>query len=296
MGTSVPIFFAGFLSGSSMGEGILDTVSVVIPSYNREHTLARALDSVMAQTWAVDEILVVDDGSTDNTESLVNTYYPTVRYIYQPNCGVSSARNKGIRLSKSHWIALLDSDDEWHKEKLELQFRALDKEREHRLVHTDEVWFRNGKQVNKTQRYRKRGGRLFEDCLELCAISPSSVLIEKTLLLEVGGFDEKLPACEDYDLWLKICCEHPTLCVNKPLLNKFGGASDQLSTIHWGLDRFRVAALNRFLCSERAEQLSQAEMNSAKLVLRKKCNILVNGALKRDNYTMARKFEALIIS
>lgn len=296
MGTSVPIFFRFFLCDvASLLGGKLNTVSVVIPSYNREHTLGRALDSVLQQTRAADEIIVVDDGSTDETKALIKTSYPTVKYHFQANKGVSSARNTGVEIATSDWIALLDSDDQWHKEKLKRQTVALALKPNHRILHSDEIWIRNGVQVNQKNKYRKSGGRIFEECLELCAISPSSVVIEKALLLEVGGFEETLPACEDYDMWLKICCQFPTLYVDEPLLTKYGGHDDQLSSVHWGLDRFRALSLHRFLRSKRVELLSEKELEAAKFALQKKCGILISGALKRGNLSMVDEYESLIV-
>lgn len=273
----------------------MKSISVVIPTHNREHTLARAIDSVLDQTSTVDEIIVVDDGSTDNTENFLSKKYPSVDYQYQSNAGVSAARNKGVSVAKSDWIAFLDSDDQWLAKKIGMQRQAWNESPSHRIVHSDEVWIRNGIRVNKKNKYKKSGGRIFEDCLPLCAISPSSVVIEKKLLIEVGGFDESLTVCEDYDLWLKICSAYPVLLVDVELLNKYGGDKDQLSTIHWGLDRFRVAALHRLLNSIHVQNLSPHERDSAKTVLHEKCTILANGAVERGNQDAAEYYQSLIM-
>lgn len=238
---------------------------------------------------------MIDDGSTDQTSALLAAEYPQVQWHAQANQGVSAARNAGIAAAKGRWIALLDSDDQWHRDKLEKQRDAWIKSPSHRIIHSDEVWIRDGVRVNKKNRYSKRGGHMFEHCLELCAISPSSVVMEKSLLAEIGGFDEDLPACEDYDLWLKICCEYPTLYVDEALLTKYGGADDQLSSIHWGLDRFRAQALYRFLNSERASLLAEGDFTKAKDTLNKKCMILVNGAKKRGNNAMIDYYSSLRI-
>lgn len=251
---------------------------------------------MLSQTLQANEIIVVDDGSTDQTHAFLADEYPQVRCYVQSNQGVSAARNAGVEAAKCDWIALLDSDDQWHKAKLEKQMEAWAASPTHRIVHSDEIWIRDGLQVNKKNKYSKQGGYIFDHCLEICAISPSSVVLEKSLLKEMGGFDEALPACEDYDLWLKICSDYPTLYVDEPLLNKYGGADDQLSNLHWGLDRFRVLALHRFLNSERASRLAQGDFAKAEAVLNKKCAILINGARKRGNAAMVKHYSALLVN
>jgi len=273
----------------------LKSISVVIPTYNRQHTLARAIDSVLDQTSAVDEIIVVDDGSTDQTRNFLSEKYPSVDYYYQSNAGVSAARNKGVLAAKSDWIAFLDSDDQWLEKKIWMQRQAWNDSPAHRIVHSDEIWIRNGVRVNKKNKYAKSGGRIFKDCVALCAISASSVVLEKKLFGEMGGFDESLIVCEDYDLWLKICSAYPVLLVDVELLRKYGGDKDQLSTIHWGLDRFRVTALNRLLNSIHAKMLSPHESDHAKTVLREKCTILANGASKRGNQHAAGYYQSLLM-
>lgn len=266
------------------------SIGVVIPTFDRAHTLGRALDSVFAQTLPAQQVIVVDDGSTDSTLDLV-AGYPGVSYLRQENCGVSAARNLGIRHCGCDWIALLDSDDEWLPEKLRVQFEALEGNAGHSLIHCDEIWIRNGRRVNPGDRHHKRGGWIFEYCLPLCVISPSAAVIEKSLLEEAGGFNERLPACEDYDLWLRICSRFPVLYVDRPLLRKYGGHDDQLSRKHWGMDRFRVQALRDLLA---AGNLSESDRQAALASLREKCRILVSGARKRGNSEIVTRYEALL--
>ena len=266
------------------------SVGVVIPTFNRAHLLGRALDSVLAQTLRPRQIVVVDDGSTDATAELL-AKYPDVECLRQENCGVSAARNLGIRHCGCDWIALLDSDDEWLPEKLRVQFEALAENPGHRLIHSDEIWIRNGRRVNPADRHRKRGGWIFEYCLPLCVISPSAAVIERSLLIEAGGFNEQLPACEDYDLWLRICSRFPVLYVDRPLLRKYGGHDDQLSRKHWGMDRFRVQALRDLLA---AGNLSESDRQAALASLREKCRILITGARKRGNSEIVTQYEALL--
>lgn len=266
------------------------SVGVVIPTFNRAHLLGRALDSVLAQTLRPRQIVVVDDGSTDATAELL-AKYPDVICLRQENRGVSAARNFGIRHCGCDWIALLDSDDEWLPEKLRVQFEALEGNAGHRLIHCDEIWIRNGRRVNPGDRHRKRGGWIFEYCLPLCVISPSAAVIEKSLLEEAGGFNERLPACEDYDLWLRICSRFPVLYVDRPLLRKYGGHDDQLSRRHWGMDRFRLQALRDLLA---AGNLSGSDRQAALASLREKCRILITGARKRGNSDIVTQYEALL--
>lgn len=255
-------------------------ISVIIPAFNRAKLLRRALDSVFAQTEKPHQVCVVDDGSSDNTAEIVQQHYPEVIYIYQPNQGVSSARNKGVQATTGEWVAFLDNDDEWLPDKLAQQSALLRQNPEAKLVHCEENWIRNGIRVNQKTKHRKSGGDIFERCLALCVVSPSAVLIARDLLQDLGGFDETLPACEDYDLWLKVCCQFPVFFVTKPLVNKYGGHKDQLSRKYWGMDRFRVVALENLLASGRLNS-DQEEAVRAKLL--EKCEILRLGADKRGN-------------
>jgi glycosyltransferase involved in cell wall biosynthesis len=204
---------------------------------------------------------------------------------------VSSARNRGLVETSAEWVAFLDSDDVWLDKKLEVQRAAFEAAPNFRLIHSDEIWIRNGQRVNPMKKHRKFGGKIFERCLPLCLISPSAVIIERTLFDEVGVFDESLPACEDYDLWLRICCHYPVLYVDKPLLEKHGGHDDQLSKEHWGMDRFRVVALENLLNSS---VLNEQQRTLAISAIKEKCLILISGALKRNNLDLAEQFVAVI--
>lgn len=268
-----------------------ESISVIIPTYNRAYCLSRAIDSVLAQSHPVEKICVIDDGSTDDTQQLLQSNYPQIHYIRQENKGVSAARNKGIRKIKSQWIAFLDSDDEWLPQKIEKQLFELTRQPMYKLIHCDEVWIRNGVRVNAMNKHKKSGGDIFESCLPLCVISPSASIIQRELLLEVGLFNESLPACEDYDLWLRICSSHPVLYVNEKLLRKYGGHEDQLSRQHWGMDRFRVDALDRII---REGVLQSDQAKAAREILINKCRILINGAVKRGNQALVDKYQALL--
>ena len=179
-------------------------VSVIIPTFNRLSLISRAIDSVLKQTFKPFEIIVVDDGSSDNTSTFIKNNYKSVKLIKQKNLGVSKARNVGIKNSSGDWIALLDSDDEWKKNKLEVQIKSLSEYDYYSVCHTNEIWIRNGTRVNQKKRHQKYGGNIFDKCLDICRISPSSIIFQKNIINEVGWFDENLSICEDYDLWMRI--------------------------------------------------------------------------------------------
>ena len=264
-------------------------ISIVIPTFNRIGSLPRALDSALNQTYQPSEIIVVDNGSSDGTTKLLRERYPSIRLLIEKKLGVSAARNKGIRHSKFQWIALLDSDDAWDKTKLEKQKNALASSLEHfRLVHTDEIWIRNGNKFNQMKKHQKFGGDIFNNCLSLCCISPSSVLINKNIFKEVGYFDESLPVCEDYDLWLKICSQEKILFINQKLTLKYGGHKDQLSKTYWGMDRFRIKSLENLILNYKLKP--DQKINAIKTIV-KKLKIIVNGAYKRNNSSIINKYE-----
>ena len=264
-------------------------ISIVIPTFNRIGSLPRALDSALNQTYQPSEIIVVDNGSSDGTTKLLRERYPSIRLLIEKKLGVSAARNKGIRHSKFQWIALLDSDDAWDKTKLEKQKNALTSSQDQfRLVHTDEIWIRNGNKFNQMKKHQKFGGDIFNNCLSLCCISPSSVLINKNIFKEVGYFDESLPVCEDYDLWLKICSQEKILFINQKLTLKYGGHKDQLSKTYWGMDRFRIKSLENLILNYKLKP--DQKINAIKTIV-KKLKIIVNGAYKRNNSSIINKYE-----
>ena len=265
-------------------------LSVVIPSFNRAGLLQRTLTSVIAQKLPKGltnlQIIVVDDGSTDGTRQLLKSEFPEVVYLAQSNQGVSAARNAGIHAADGDWLAFLDSDDEWLPGKLLLQFELI-RQTGLLVCHTEEIWIRNGVRVNQMERHRKSGGWIFEQCLPLCAMSPSSIVIHQSVFERVGCFDPDLPVCEDYDMWLRIAANYKVAFVSQACLNKYGGHADQLSRRYWGMDRFRVIALEKVL-----SQPLQSEMRDAALtMLNTKLNILLKGASKHRNIDLISECE-----
>lgn len=262
-------------------------IAVVIPTRDRARVLPRALDSVFAQTAPPAQCLVVDDGSTDGTEELVRRRYPGATYLKQAPRGVSAARNLGIEAARADWVAFLDSDDCWMPDKLEKQWQAL-RASDRAICHTDEIWIRGGRRVNPMRKHRKRGGWIYRHCLPRCAISPSTAMVRRDVLEAAGGFDESLPACEDYDLWLRLCARHAVLFVDEALATRYGGHADQLSARHWGMDRFRVAALEKMVA---APELCAETRRLTLETLVARLGVLVDGARKRGNEAVVDAYQ-----
>ncbi len=268
-------------------------VSVIIPTYNREKFISECVQSVLAQTLPAREIIIVDDGSTDATYNILrdlgfnslSTKKTVLRYFFQQNRGVSSARNLGIKEARSEYIALLDSDDLWLKSKLDRQVSAFQNDTQSsRLCHTDEIWIRNGVRVNQHKKHKKHGGNVFQSCLKLCCISPSSAMMHRSVFEDFGFFDEDLPACEDYDFWLRYSAKEDVNFIDKPLIIKKGGHSDQLSGAHWGMDRFRIYSIEKIL---KEPDLTLVHKTEAIHEVILKLEILINGSQKRQKFAYA---------
>ena len=262
-------------------------VSVIIPTFNRSKWVSEAVDSVLHQTLKPREIIVVDDGSTDDTADVLDGYGDAIRVLcLEENRGVSAARNRGIEAACCRYVAFLDSDDLWLPRKLEDQINHVRKHPEIRIHQTDEIWIRNGVRVNPGRRHRKPEGWIFEPSLHLCLISPSAVLIERRLFDEVGLFDERYPACEDYDLWLRITCRYPVGLLPKALIVKRGDHPDQLSRLPV-LDKYRIESIRNLLQSG---LLTDVQYQAAVDVLRQKCAIYATGCRKRGRLEEAEHY------
>lgn len=271
-------------------------VSVIIPTYNRAHVLGRAIGSVLAQTYCDFELIVVDDGSTDGTAGLPILHDKRVTLIRQDNRGVSAARNTGIRHSNGELAAFLDSDDEWLPDKLARQVARSRSRNSDFICHTDEIWLRDGKIVPQKKIHIKQGGRFFERSLERCLISPSSVMLSRSLLDRIGWFDEDLPAAEDYDLWLRITAFCNVDFVSEPLVIKHGGGGDQLSQVTPAIDRYRIRAIQKIVGHP---ELSDQYRAAAIRELIRKARIVAAGCRKRNReeeaatyLELARSYEA----
>ena len=270
-------------------------VSVIIPTYNRSQVLSRAIDSVLNQSAFTQmatpfELLVVDDGSTDNTNKIVSQRSDLIYLPCPENQGVSRARNFGIEQSRYPWLAFLDSDDEWLPQKIELQLRFLQDHPTFQIVHGNEIWIRNEKLLNQHKKHEKFGGRIFTQCLPLCAISPSTIMVNRAVFAKVGLFDPEFVVCEDYELWLRLTCQFEVGFISEPIIKKHGGHADQLSRKFKAMDYWRVKALSRILDSP---YLSAQERASARQVLLDKSLILLNGYRKHNNMENYQEIEQL---
>ncbi|NQT30323.1 MAG: glycosyltransferase [Candidatus Saganbacteria bacterium] len=234
-------------------------VSVIIPTYNRQEFLKEAIDSVLAQTFQDFEIIVIEDKKQQ---------------------GPAAARNKGVSRAKGKYIAFLDSDDLWDSRKLEKQLKYLEENPDYKICYTNETWIRNGQHLNQMKKHQKYHGLIFDKCLPLCIISCSSIIMEKKVFDHLGGFDEALPVCEDYDLWLRMSLKYPLAYLDEKLIVKRGGHADQLSKKYWGMDRFRIRALEKLLQGNITEEQKQKALSE----LRRKYNIFLSGAKKRKKY------------
>jgi len=264
-------------------------VSVILPTFNRGWVVTEAVESVLDQDYANLELIVIDDGSTDGTKGLLSRFGDRIAVIRQVNRGVSAARNAGIRASSGELIALLDSDDTWLPGKVTAQVSFFSNHPDALVCQTQEIWIRNGVRVNPGKRHRKQAGMIFERSLALCLVSPSAVMMRSSLLDEVGLFDETLPACEDYDLWLRIAWKHPIHLIDRPLVVKRGGHPDQLSRMP-ELDKYRIQSIARLLDSG---VLSPGQEKTARAMLSTKSAIYAQGCRKRGRITQAQYYEAL---
>ena len=265
--------------------------SVIIPTYNRANILSRAIDSVLAQTYRNFELIVVDDGSTDETLRLLESYGNKITVLAQQNKGVSSARNFGIICAAGEVITFLDSDDSWLPYKLQKQADYFKEYPEIQLVHGEEIWIRNGKRVNPKNKHKKSGGDIFENSLSLCLISPSAVAVKKTLLDQIGGFDENFVVCEDYDLWLKITSQHKVGFIEEPIIQKYGGHDDQLSRKFFAMDYWRVKSMDRIL---EIRDLSEKRVQKVKGEIIYKSKILIQGYKKHQNFENLEEVESIL--
>lgn len=273
-------------------------VSVVIPTYNRAIFLQRAIESVFRQTYPCAEIIVIDDGSTDNTRELLKTIKDTsttpLTAIHTNNRGVAAARNLGIKNAKNDIIAFLDSDDHWTRKKLEKQYPVFIQQDKYLVSHTKEKWLRRGKHLNQKCKHIPKHGDIFSHCLKLCAVGMSTVMMQKRLFEQLGYFDEEMRCCEDYDLWLRISCRHDFLLIDAPLTVKEGGRDDQLSNIYrLGMDERRIYSMKKLFdlgC------LQRVQYNMAMQEFERKINIFANGCIKHGKTEKADRYLQLLHS
>jgi len=267
-------------------------VSVIIPSYNRVKLLDRAIRSVLRQTAACAEIIVVDDGSTDQTAECVRNLAETsdipIHYFHQDNMGPAAARNLGIQQAQSALIAFLDSDDHWRKDKLACQLGAMQEYPGVLISYTREQWLREGVHLNQKKKHIPRHGDIFAQCLQFCVVGMSTVMARKELFEEAGCFSPDFRCCEDYDFWLRVSCRYPFFLVDKPLTIKEGGREDQVSSQYRiGMDRLHIQAITRLLESE---ILNEEQRDLALKALQQKCRIFGYGCIKHGKDEEGREY------
>lgn len=270
-------------------------VDVIIPTFNRAQVMTRAIDSVLVQTFKDFILHIVDDGSTDDTQAVLEKYknHPQVAIHYQDNAGVSSARNLAAKKSNAQWISFLDSDDEWMPNKLEVQMKYLNNHPDIHFLHSEELWIRNGKRVNPKVKHLKSNDNIFERSLDFCIISPSTVILKRELFLKHQGFDTQFVVCEDYDLWLKILLTDAIGFIPTPLIEKHGGHADQLSTKFVAMDYWRILSLINLFKSNDAEE-NQKEL--IKNVILKKSELLLKSYIKYENQKSYAEIESALES
>lgn len=266
--------------------------SVIIPSYNRIEVLPRAIDSVLKQSYENFELIIVDDGSTDQTSEYLSQLKDSrIKTVFQENKGVATARNKGSQIAQGKWLAFLDSDDEWLEHKLSSQYNYINNHRNVPLVHGEELWVRNGKRVNPKKKHQKAGGDQFQRSLELCVISPSTAVINKDIFKEIGLFDPNFIVCEDYDLWLRLTCQYLVGFISDPLIIKYGGHKDQLSRKYKAMDYYRVRSMVKLLNDNK---LNDEKKSYVLLELEKKVQILNLGYQKHGQFKAILELKELL--
>jgi len=266
--------------------------SIIIPTFNRALFLNTAIDSVLNQTHTDFELIIIDDGSLDNTRSLVESCHDTrLNYIITEHKGVSSARNTGIKNAKSDWLCFLGSDDKFRKDKLAITYDAIQNNPDYKIFHTEEIWYMNGKLLDQKKIHKKPSGHVFPNALKICCIGMSTSTIHRSAFDEAGLFDESMQACEDYDLWLRMTLTMPVFLIKEALTIKQGGHKDQLSRTYPAMDRFRIYSLDKLLSSGK---LDKSQYNLAYQELEHRCNIVSKGAVKRGNLDEIEEYKQML--
>lgn len=210
-------------------------VSVIIPTYNRAKLIRRAVDSVLSQSYKDYEIIIVDDGSTDNTKEILANYDGSIRYIYKNNEGISATRNRGIKEAKGEFIAFLDSDDEWLPDKLALQADLLEKNKKLGLV-CSKMIILNGNSEKIGMKPEQKTGEDFRELLEIGGDLPTStVMVRKECFDKVGVFDELLPPMEDFEMWVRIASKYDIYTVPDKIFALYYRHDQQITS-----DKFKV--------------------------------------------------------
>jgi len=194
-------------------------VSIIIPAYNKAALTVKTVESVLGQTYKNIEVIVVDDGSTDNTRQCLIYHFDRIRYLYKENGGACSARNEGIRSSSGEYIGFLDCDDIYLPAKVERCVRYLEEHPDYGFVHTAAYFINDdGDAVSKYSHPQSRHtGRIYKRLLNRNFICNSTVIVRRDCFVKVGGFDESVFTPADWDMWLRLSEKYPLGYVNQPL-------------------------------------------------------------------------------
>ena len=208
-----------------------------------------------------DEVIVVDDGSNDDTKVVLKEF--DVKYFYQPNGGVSSARNLGIQKASGDLIFFLDSDDEWDNSKLQEQVLFHEKNPKILFSHTNETWIKNSKFIKQSKKHKKPTGFCFDENLAICKIGASCICVHKDVFKKVGVFEESLQICEDYEFYLRVLNFYELGLIDLNLTNKYAG-HEQLSFSCGNIDEFRLKALDILLNKDISQPNKKLILNEIK--------------------------------
>ena len=197
-------------------------VSVIIPTYNSGHFVSAAIQSALAQTYQPLEVIVVDDGSTDDTKERISAWEGSIHYVRQPNRGPAAARNRGITLARGDLIAFLDADDVWLPQKLQKQVELLRHRPEAGMVHSALYYWNEGTDNREVRNdsHSEKHGHCYQSFFDRCGVTPSTIIVRREVLARIGGFDESIrrPSTEDYDLCFRIARYYELAYIDEPLI------------------------------------------------------------------------------
>lgn len=263
-------------------------ISVVIPSYNCGPYIAEALDSVLGQTYSDLEIIVVNDGSTDNTGEIIKPYRDTIIYIEQQNRGLPAARNVGIRAASGDYIALLDADDSWIPNKLDQQMPRFS-DLEVGIVCSDvSVTYSDGRFLPSflAERPLATEGYIIDNYIQSRFLFPSTMIFRRQCFDQVGLFDEEMFACEDMELFMKMCLRWKVALVREQLVIRREGGYN-ITANHEKLGRYTILAFRKFLAAE--PELKPSTKKIVKEELGRQCWYRAYTAYSTSNLPEARK-------
>lgn len=270
-------------------------VDVIIPSHGRPELLEEAVASVLQQSFAALHLYIVDDASPELLQPKIHCDDNRVTWLrLKKRIGPGGARNAGVALGRSRYIAFLDSDDLWDVSKLAKQVAQLEKDSSLQWVHCNEQWQRHGKSVPQRAEHRKQGGDFLERAFGRCLIANSAVVFRRTFYEKHGGFNTHFPVCSDFELWLRLLADSPVGFLDEALVIKRAGDWPQVSSTP-ETDRYRVLALHRFYRQQRMHSAFHAHAQALFAEAIYKCEILIKGARKYGRAERERRYQAWLI-